>query len=256
MAQTLADLRMLADLTLRPAHGDPSCVYGPGSASIDRPVGTVFAASRIAGDRPIDPAVEAAFVAAASAFGRSVERDVQFVSNGILDSTADEVWATIYAPEDVFSVGRDVLLEHYELLDPRITSWVDRGMATTLADYLQARQSRCDHVRKLDELLDVDSVLLCPILTTPAYAIDGRTNNGRDDELMPIDVFNTAALNLTGHPGLTVPAGSLHGIPTGLQIIGPRGSDLWLIEIAKAWERSHPWPLTAPGYDVFSPFAL
>ena len=45
--------------------------------------------------------------------------------------------------------------------------------------------------------------------------------------------------NLTGHPGLVVPAGlDDGGLPIGIQIIGPRWSDMRLLEIAGALERA------------------
>jgi Asp-tRNA(Asn)/Glu-tRNA(Gln) amidotransferase A subunit family amidase len=43
------------------------------------------------------------------------------------------------------------------------------------------------------------------------------------DRITGNSVLNTCALDLTGHPALTVPAGTGdHGLPVGLQLIGPR----------------------------------
>ncbi|QZT64260.1 amidase [Mycolicibacterium austroafricanum] len=252
MSSTVADLRILAELTLGPADGDPSCVYGPDRAGITRPVGTVFATSRVAGARPVDEAVESVFATAVEAFGRAVGREVRWLPPGVLGEGADEVWAAIYAPEDVFAVGSRRLREQYAMLDPRVREWVDRGLNSTLDGYLSARDARNEYVRRLDEMLDGANILLTPTVTAGPYPAGGAADAG---ELMPIDLFNTAALNLTGHPALTVPAGTVDAVPFGLQLVGPRGSDLWLIELAGAWERHQPWPLTAPGYDAFVPAA-
>ncbi|MGV0850967.1 amidase [Mycolicibacterium phlei] len=251
LTATVADLRILAELTIGPARGDPSCVYGPDRSAAGRPLGTVYATTRIAGSGAVDAAVEAVFISAVEAFGRAVDREIRWLEPGVLDEDADEVWAAIYAPEDVFAVGSERLREQYDLLDPRVRAWVDRGLNSSLDEYLRARDARNRYVLRLDELLDDANVLLSPTVTARPYPAAGAGE--ADGELMPIDLFNTAAMNLTGHPALTVPAGTVDAVPFGLQLVGPRGTDLWLIELAGAWERHRPWPLTAPGYDAFLP---
>jgi Asp-tRNA(Asn)/Glu-tRNA(Gln) amidotransferase A subunit family amidase len=253
LAHTVADMRVLAQLTLRPALGDPSCVGGPETGDLHRPVGRVFAVRRIAGDQAVDAEVERAFLTAAEHFGSVVDREVEILDGGVLDAGVDEAWATIYAAEDSYALGWEIARERYDLLDPRIAPWVDKGMATSLDEYLKARADRNSYVRALDDFLLSDNILLSPTLNTVGLPADGRIDIA-PGESVPMDLFNTAALNLTGHPGLSVPAGAINGMPFGMQVIGPRGRDLWLLEIAEAWERAHPWPLTAPGYQPLIEF--
>ncbi|HBM95993.1 TPA: hypothetical protein DD394_00245, partial [bacterium UBP9_UBA11836] len=53
----------------------------------------------------------------------------------------------------------------------------------------------------------------------------------------------TYPFNLTGQPAITVPAGlSSDGLPIGLQIVGPRGSDRFVLEVAKRFEELAPFP--------------
>jgi amidase len=253
LAHTVADLRLLAELTLQPAHGDPSCVRGPESSDLQRPVGKVFAARRIAGDEAIDADVEAAFLTAMEHFGAAIGREVEILESGVLDARADDAWATIYAAEDSYALGWDVAQARYALLDPRIAPWVDRGMGTALDEYLRARRDRCQYVRVLDDLLQSNNLLLSPTLTRASLPADGRIDIPTG-ESVPINLFNTAALNLTGHPGLSVPAGEIDGMPFGMQVIAPRGRDLWLLGVAEMWERAHPWRLAAPGYEPLIDF--
>ncbi len=251
MASTVADLRLLAQLGAGPAYGDPSCVYGPDPGWTTRPLGKVFATTRVAGQQPVAADVEDVFTSAVGDFARAVDRQAHWLPPGVLPAAADEIWATIYAAEDVYSVGSDLLRTGRRLLDTRVLAWVDQGLGVTLEEYLAARQARNDCVLVLDQLLAEGNLLLTPTVTAAPYPVGGST--GDTGGLMPIDLFNTAAMNLTGHPALNVPAGYVDGVPFGLQVVGPRGSDLWLIALAEVWERYRPWPLVAPGYEPFLP---
>ena len=64
----------------------------------------------------------------------------------------------------------------------------------------------------------------------------GAGNNGR----------LTFPCNLHGNPGVSVPAGTIDGLPVGLQIIGRHFSEQHLLDLALTVERTHPWPLVAP----------
>ena len=81
-------------------------------------------------------------------------------------------------------------------------------------------------LRRQDEraLAGVD-LLLTPTTPTVAWELlDSRVEMvGLVERITGDSVLNTCALDLTGHPALTVPAGTgEHGLPVGLQLIGPR----------------------------------
>ena len=51
---------------------------------------------------------------------------------------------------------------------------------------------------------------------------------------MYLEDVMSVSLNLAGVPGLTIPAGkTAEGLPLGLQLVGPRRSDKYLIEFSK-----------------------
>jgi aspartyl-tRNA(Asn)/glutamyl-tRNA(Gln) amidotransferase subunit A len=60
----------------------------------------------------------------------------------------------------------------------------------------------------------------------------------------------TMPANLAGNPAVSIPAGSVDGLPVGMQVIGKHHTEQLLLELAAIAEAERPWPLVAPG----SPF--
>jgi aspartyl-tRNA(Asn)/glutamyl-tRNA(Gln) amidotransferase subunit A len=57
----------------------------------------------------------------------------------------------------------------------------------------------------------------------------------------------TFPANLHGNPAISIPAGTLDGLPIGLQVVGRHFSEELLLDLALSVERARPWPLVAPG---------
>ncbi len=64
----------------------------------------------------------------------------------------------------------------------------------------------------------------------------GRGNNGK----------LTFPATLHGNPAVSIPAGTLDGLPVGLQVLGRHHTEPLLLDLALLVERNRPWPLTAP----------
>jgi aspartyl-tRNA(Asn)/glutamyl-tRNA(Gln) amidotransferase subunit A len=114
--------------------------------------------------------------------------------------------------------------------------------------------SAIDPVRKqLNEavatLFEQADIVLCATCPDDAFAAEGPspTTVGAVD----VDPFNsgrlTMAMNISGLPAISVPAGvSPRGLPVGMQIVGMRHTDGRLLDLAAVFERARPWPLVAP----------
>ncbi len=60
----------------------------------------------------------------------------------------------------------------------------------------------------------------------------------------------TIPANLTGNPAVSIPAGTIDGLPVGLQVIGRHHEEQLLLDLARLAERVRPWPLVAPAAPV------
>jgi aspartyl-tRNA(Asn)/glutamyl-tRNA(Gln) amidotransferase subunit A len=63
------------------------------------------------------------------------------------------------------------------------------------------------------------------------------------------DLVNMGALtiisNIYGNPAVSIPAGTVDGLPVGMQVLGRHHEDALLFDVALAAERELPWPLVA-----------
>lgn len=64
------------------------------------------------------------------------------------------------------------------------------------------------------------------------------------------DLLDTGALtipsNVYGNPAVSIPAGLVHGLPVGMQVLTRHHADALLLDVALLAEREVGWPMTAP----------
>lgn len=249
MGHSVPDLRMLLELTAGPAAGDPSAL--PSWSPVPGRVGRVVAAVRTSDWGPLEPALQAAFEQALHVLESDLGLVVELIEPAQVTpaGNADVDWYTICCVEQAHQIGRSVLDERAADFDPVFVAQMQSGLQTSLADYVDARRRRFEHVRHLDLLLGDDGVLVTPTLAMTAQHADGRIL-GADAPGTPEDALNTCLQNITGHPAVSVPAGLLpNGLPFGLQLTGPRFRDDLLLDLAERWESARPWPWFAPGFE-------
>jgi Asp-tRNA(Asn)/Glu-tRNA(Gln) amidotransferase A subunit family amidase len=119
----------------------------------------------------------------------------------------------------------------------------DIGMAAAIDP---VRKQLNEAVATLFEEADVVLAATCP---DEAFAAAGPSPTSVGG--IEVDAFNsgrlTMAMNITGLPSISVPAGlSPQGLPIGMQIVGMRHTDGLLLDLAAVVERVRPWPLVAP----------
>lgn len=65
---------------------------------------------------------------------------------------------------------------------------------------------------------------------------------------------NTGPMDMTGHPGLSMPAAEAGGLPVGLMLVGAFDAEAKLLEIARTYEAQYGWlPAEAPAVGATAP---
>ena len=254
MGHSVEDLRILLELEKGPAAGDPSALplWSPGPPGR---LARVLASPRTSDWGPLPTDLLTAFEVALRALEQDLGLPVQLLDPAQVTpaGNADLDWYTLCCTEQAHQIGRSVLEQQAARFDPVLLAQLQTGLATPLADYVDARRRRFAHTRALDLLLGTDGVLVTPTLAMSAQHADGRME-GATMPGTPADALNTCLQNITGHPAVSVPAGQLpNGLPFGLQFTGPRYRDDLLLDLAARWEQARPWPWFAPGFEPLVP---
>jgi aspartyl-tRNA(Asn)/glutamyl-tRNA(Gln) amidotransferase subunit A len=125
------------------------------------------------------------------------------------------------------------------------------GTYVLSAGYYDAYYLRAQKVRRLitDDFArafqQVD-VLMGPTSPTPAFDIGAKVD---DPITMYLNDIYTIGANLAGLPAMSIPCGTVGGLPVGLQIIGPHFAEARLLNVAHGYQNETLWHRDIPkGY--------
>jgi len=106
------------------------------------------------------------------------------------------------------------------------------------AYYGQAQKVRTLIIDDFNRAFDDFDVLVSPTAPTTAFKIGEKT----DDPLqMYLSDICTIPVNLAGLPGISVPCGTVDGLPVGLQVIGKTLGEEMILRVAYSFEQSFGW---------------
>jgi amidase len=127
-------------------------------------------------------------------------------------------------------------------VEPRTAAMVRRGRRaqrkvrpaseSRFAKYIQGWLSGCD-------------VLITPVLSSPPVPIGTWAGGGWLSTMLGVGRWiYTSMWNVAGVAAVAIPAGITgDGLPLGVQLIGPAGSESLLLSVAAQLEQANPWPL-------------
>lgn len=113
-------------------------------------------------------------------------------------------------------------------VSPPFRHLLDYAARKSAADYAAADRVLDAATLKMRRLFAQIDVLITPTTPQGAFPLDGPVPDTQADL--------TSFANLAGCPAVSIPMGTLpNGLPIGMQLIGARGSDLRLLELAAVW---------------------
>ncbi len=134
------------------------------------------------------------------------------------------------------------------LFGPEVRRRIILGSYVLSAGYYDAYYRRAQQVRTLVRsdfdaaFADVD-LLLTPTSPTVAWPLGEKFN---DPLTMYLSDIDTVSVNIAGLPAVSVPCGLAHGLPVGLQLIGPALSEATLLAAAGLYQEIHSLGTTTP----------
>jgi aspartyl-tRNA(Asn)/glutamyl-tRNA(Gln) amidotransferase subunit A len=102
------------------------------------------------------------------------------------------------------------------------------------AYYRQAQKVRGLLIRDFREAWAKVDVIVSPTSPTVAWELGEKTEDPLSMYLS--DIFTVTA-NLVGVPAISVPCGESDGLPVGIQLMAPADEDLFLLDVAAAFEK-------------------
>ncbi len=249
---TVRDAARLADCTFGPHETDPTAVPRPHESyeeTLDQPVGALrigyipsFGA-RVQSDvaREVDAAVKVL-----SELGHEVElygEPVPF---------AGKAWSII-SVTSVFLRQHQALDDDPEKIDPMMRHGMERVRERGADDLAYAYRRRTELGSWTEAAFEKFDLLAMPTLPLEAFPVEQlHPSEIEGERVRTHDAFPfTYPFNLTGHPGISLPAGMTdNGLPAGLQLVAPRFREDLLLRVGRRFEEARPWERTPAAYRV------
>jgi aspartyl-tRNA(Asn)/glutamyl-tRNA(Gln) amidotransferase subunit A len=242
LTRTVADARVLFEVMRGPAAVDRASLAAAHAAGERRGVSPlrILYVERF-GSAPLDPQIAASVRQAVdrlSALGHRID-------SGPLPLNLDfyaEAWPQI---------GQAGLAQLFQAhpawaaqASPKYLAMAEQGRAIPAARLWQileqVKQLRRDAVRLF---ADIDVIVLPSAAALPWKADEAFPTHIDGQEVGPRGhAVYTGWVNAAGLPGLALPcAPSREGLPIGMQLLGPYGSDDALLDLGAAYDAAHPW---------------
>ncbi len=135
-------------------------------------------------------------------------------------------------------------------LKPAAIWEIERGLSMSALEVQRASNTRSEWFRCTIELFETHDVLVLP--SAQLWPFDVEWTNPEVVAGQTMDTYHrwmqvVVPAGLIGLPVVNVPVGfGANGLPAGIQLIGPRGSDAALLQLAQQWHGATYWPQMEP----------
>jgi aspartyl-tRNA(Asn)/glutamyl-tRNA(Gln) amidotransferase subunit A len=135
---------------------------------------------------------------------------------------------------EAYEVHAERVASHPELFEPEVLERLKAAREVKGWEYVRALKQRKQLQATLAVFFERFDLLAMPTIGMVASKIGERevTLGGQTAPVIKTLLAMTRPWNVVGLPSVTIPAGLVHGLPVGLQLIAPAGWDQWLLDVA------------------------
>ena len=246
MGRNVADLCLLLSAMVSDDSRDPlaTTIYGKAvrrPKDFARPGAVDLSALRVAltpdlGFAPTEKQIAAAFAEKTGLFRHVFARAEDTTPDC---AGADEAFEVLRAGN--FLAGHlEKVQKTPEKVGPNVRANVEEGLRYTAADVARAEVLQTTLYRRWQGFFETHDVVLTPSITIsprPWSELYPAEIDGKPTRTYFHWLALAYAVTLAGHPAVSLPVGvDSNGMPFGLQIIGPRGGDAYVLAVAAALE--------------------
>lgn len=189
------------------------------------------------GCAPVDDAIRATFEARTKTFAHCFAETAAASPDF---ANVHEVFETI---RGIYFVGshEQRLANHRDQLGPNVIDNTERGLQLTASDVAKANVEQAAIMRRFAEFFTDFDILICPGAAVSPFPHEQLTVTEVNGETMPTYMrwlAMTYAPTMALACAAVIPCGlDQHGMPFGIQVIGPNGADALVLETARALEQ-------------------
>jgi amidase len=190
------------------------------------------------GRLPLDARVRDVLSAARPVF-EAIGAAVEDATPDLTD--AEDVFLTIRRKRSFANLG-SLLWTERRRMKPEAVEEIERGAAITPADIARAEAKHAELLARVEKFFGTYRFLICAVNQVPPF--DAMLDWPREIEGVAMEHYaawmkSAYWISTTLGPAMSVPAGfTPEGLPVGVQIVGRRGDDLGVLQIARAFEKS------------------
>jgi aspartyl-tRNA(Asn)/glutamyl-tRNA(Gln) amidotransferase subunit A len=220
--------------TVKTLPGDYSSHLRDGMDS--RKVGLAVGSFIEEADPEVLKAVQAAAAVLKEQGASIIEVNVDFLKEAALANA-------LMTQADGAAFHRERLQQHPDWFGADVLQRLQKGAALTSTEYVLARHTQAETVRRLETLFESFDSLILPTTPITAPLLEG------EDALERARVLTrfTSPFNLSGMPALSVPCGfSSENLPIGLQIVSRAWNEAGILRVGYAYQQATQWHKTKP----------
>lgn len=252
LTTTVADTALLLDVMAGPDPRDRTCLPRPQVSYVDALDHVELAGLRVAwssnlGFAVVSESVRATCEPAAHALAAAIGAELVDCRLELDDYTL--LYTQLEGVDRFVGIDRRLWETRLDEADPLSAAGWTHFSRRTLPDAADVEFERRTLVVKMASLFEEFDLLVTPTASMEPFAAEGPMPDEIDGVRVHrgMSVVLTFLASIVNLPAINVPSGvTTDGLPTGLQIIGPRFREDLVLAAAARFEASRPWPRHCP----------